>query len=221
MNIDLIQQTELTADQREVLAQDRERWQRMGAGHHLDDWLAFGPGQHIRRTLAMKIAHTNKPEGRAYNEAMAALLHRDRLHTMDKASLTAVLWLHDTPTHMSILNEIRACLTEGQRSRLNSPITARQRVEKELKVRSGGIENKLHKSMVASQKHQLAEQERQIAHLDEKLAAAEARGSLFDLQHDNVDNIARAIVGAISAAKAKKLAEAISAALRAKPKRAG
>ncbi len=66
MTIDSIAQTELTASERDVLAQDRERWSRLGAGAHLDDWLSFGPGLMIRRRLAMRIAHTNKPEGRGY-----------------------------------------------------------------------------------------------------------------------------------------------------------
>src|SRR2546421_12804042 len=95
--------SELTEHERKILAEDRERWRRMGAGEHLDDWLAYGPGQLIRRRLAMKIVHSDKQTGRAYNEAMSALLERDGMHAMDPRSLTAVLWLHENQLHLAIL----------------------------------------------------------------------------------------------------------------------
>jgi hypothetical protein len=52
MDIDFILQTELPQEDREVLAEDKERWHRMGAGQHLSDWLAYAPGLRIRRKLA-------------------------------------------------------------------------------------------------------------------------------------------------------------------------
>ena len=69
----------------------------MGAGGHLDDWLAYQPGLMIRRRLAMRMAFTNKPEGKGYAQAFAELMKADGLHTMDKTSITAVLWLGDDP----------------------------------------------------------------------------------------------------------------------------
>jgi hypothetical protein len=81
------EETELTPGQLELFAEDRERWAHISGGGHLEDWLAFGPGMVLRRTLAMGRAGTNKPEGRGYNEAMAELLERDGLHTMPRARL--------------------------------------------------------------------------------------------------------------------------------------
>jgi hypothetical protein len=225
MNLELILQEELTEDERNILAQDGERWKRMGAGQHLDDWLSFGPGQLIRRTSAMKVAHTNRPEGRAYNETMRALLRRDGLHTMDKKAMTAVLWLHENAEHLAILREIRSTMTEGERSRLNSPITAQQRVRKVLQRRTKDPDNNPHVSPLADLRHQLLEKTREIAHLQERLAAAENDGSLFDLRSDSIDDIARTIVNTIAPARAKKLADTISAKLKvelmAKAKPAG
>src|SRR5258706_12749949 len=66
MAIDNIEQSELTASERGVLADDRERFKRLGAGAHLDDWLAFIPGLRIRRHLAMKLCHIIRPQGRCY-----------------------------------------------------------------------------------------------------------------------------------------------------------
>ena len=44
MTYETIRQTDLTANERQVLANDRTRWQKMGAGAHLNDWLAYGDG---------------------------------------------------------------------------------------------------------------------------------------------------------------------------------
>jgi hypothetical protein len=44
MKIDDIKQTDLTQSERDVLKADRERWRHMGAGGHLDDWLAYQAG---------------------------------------------------------------------------------------------------------------------------------------------------------------------------------
>ena len=88
----------------------------MGAGAHLDDWLAYGPGFMIRRRMAMKIAFVNKPEGKGYAQAFAALMHVDGLHTMDKTSVSAILWLYDDPERMTILRQIRDTMTVGERA---------------------------------------------------------------------------------------------------------
>jgi hypothetical protein len=50
--------------------------------------------------------------------------------TWPKTTITALLWLDDDPERMRILREIRESMTSGERARLNSPISARQRVEK-------------------------------------------------------------------------------------------
>ena len=52
----------------------------MGAGGHLSDWMAFRPGMELRRAMAMKIARANKPEGKGYTGALAALMMRDGLY---------------------------------------------------------------------------------------------------------------------------------------------
>ncbi len=219
MTIDDIEQSELTASERQVLAEDRARWKRMGAGAHLDEWLAYGPGLMIRRRLAMKICHTNRPEGRCYTAAFARLMLHDGLHWSDnrvKTSMTAVLWLHDAAEHMQVLREIREEMTPGERARLNSPISARQRVEKVLNARGAGTEETVRFSPMANLKQAKTELERKVAHLEEQLAAAERRdGSLFDLKRDKADDIVGTIVANVSAHKAETIARGILAALKA------
>jgi hypothetical protein len=219
MSIDIIKQSELTAGEREVLANDRVRWKRMGGGAHLDEWLAYGPGLMIRRRLAMRVAFVNQPEGKGYAHAFKQLMEADGLHTMDKTSITAVLWLHDNPEHMSVLREICEALSPGARSRLNSPISARQRVEKVLKARAGGTEENLRISPVSLLKQKVAEQERRIAHLQEQLAAAEHDGSLFDLKHDSADDIVAVIGANVTPHKVEAIAKGLTKLVERKRQR--
>jgi hypothetical protein len=65
-------------------------------------------------------------------------------------TLTAVAWLDDDLKRMTILREILDNMSPGERSRLNSPISARRRVERVLKARTGGTEEKLRDSPVAT-----------------------------------------------------------------------
>ena len=146
MSIEDIKQSELTASEREVLTNDRTRWERMGAGAHLDEWLAYGPGLMIRRRLAMRLAFVDRPEGQGYTAAMSQLLEADGIQTKDKtamAAFTAVQWLHDEPERLVILREIREAMKPGQHSQLNNPISARQRVHKILAARASGTEERV------------------------------------------------------------------------------
>lgn len=170
-------------------------------------------------------AYTNRPEGKAYNKYYNELLRDDGFDTNDKkltSTLTAVQWLQDDAEGLTILREIRETMTPGERSRLNSPISAKQRVLAVLKARQGGTEETLKTSPVAVLKAKLVEQTRQIAHLEEQLAAAENRdGSLFDLKRDTADAIGQVIATTVTESKAKNIAKAITEKLRNKQQPAG
>ena len=210
MQIDSIKQTELTQSQRDVLKQDTARWERMSGGGHLDDWLAYQPGLMIRRQLAMRIAFVNKPEGRGYATAFGQLMKSDGLDHMDKTSISALLWLGDEAERMQMLRELREAMTPGRRSRLNSPISARQLVEKALKARADGTEESVKASPVALLKAQIMDLSRENAELQHKLTKA-SDGSLFDLKKDNADDIATVIVNTVTGTKAKAIADGIAA----------
>jgi hypothetical protein len=211
--INTLEAEELTAGERQVLADDRARWKRMGAGAHLDEWLAYGPGLDIRRRLAMKLCHTNRPEGRCYTTMFGQLMQHDGMNWTDntlKTSMTAVLWLYSDPERMTELRNIRETMTPGERARLNSPISARQRVEKILRARVGGTEETMRTAPMTILKKQVAEQNRTIADLQEQLAAAEARdGSLFDLKRDSTDNIVKTFVANVTEHRATMIARGI------------
>lgn len=217
-DVEDIKQKELTASQREVLVADGKRWRHLAGGGHLDDWLAFGPGLLLRRMLAMKIAYTNRPEGKGYAMAFAAMMKADGLDTMDKESITAVLWLNDDAERMNILREVRDAMTPGERSRLNSPISARQRVDKLLKARAGGTEGSLRSSPVTNLKARIADLERELAQLKTR-----DEGSLFDLKRDGAEAIAAVMTDPANCSepKARRIIAAMTAALKARQKHAG
>jgi hypothetical protein len=231
MTTESIKQTELTQSERDVLRADTERWRNMGSGGHLDDWLAYYPGLDIRRRLAMKLAFTNRPEGKGYVLNFNQLMRDDGFDTNDKTNMShmsAVLWLRDNPEHEKVLREIREAMSPGQRSRLNTPIAARQRVKAELerreKERHGTVdEMEARSSPLAIYKKQIAEQNRKIAHLEEQLAAAENDTSLFDLKRSSADEIVRVMTDptAISQHKATTIAKGILAAFKTRQKPAG
>jgi len=105
-------------------------------------------------------------------------------------------------------------MTDGERARLNSPITARQRVETAIKAKT-----ETPPPPKASLRTQLADKDRKIdmltARLQEAEAAADA-GSLFDLKSDTADDIASAIVANVSSSKASSIAKAIKEKMKAK-----
>jgi hypothetical protein len=206
LTLDNIEQTELTASERDVLARASETGRRLGAGSHLDEWLTLTPAVRIIKHLAMKLNHVNRPEGRGYAESFGQMMQRHNLHIFDKTTITALLWLDDDPQRMAILKEIREAMTPGERARLNSPISARQRIEKVLKAREQGTEERQKDSPVTLLKRRLAELERE-------LAEAQAN-SLFDLRADSVEDIAAAIAANLHEGKAAALAKALPEAIK-------
>jgi hypothetical protein len=137
--------------------------------------------------------------------------------------MAAVLWICDIAEHKQILQEILDALSPGQRSRLNTPIAARQRINTVLDARAHRTEEKVKQAPLTLAKQQLAEQNRKIAHLEEQLAAAQNDGSLFDLRRDSVDHIIRVMTdpSTISEHKARRIASGILAELKARSKPGG
>src|SRR5262249_6221271 len=112
-----------------ILKADKKRYEKMYAGQHLDEWLAFGPGHGIRRREAIRIAQNDK--GHNYTTTMNILVSMAGMDPNDKKlmrCLADALWLTEDEDRMDALQEIRAEMPPGDRARLNSPITARQKV---------------------------------------------------------------------------------------------
>ena len=82
----------------------------------------------LRQEMALRIAGTNRREGKGYTGALSALMMRDGLYDSTtvtqpaKESFGAVLWFGVKNHRMEILQEILRDMTPGQRARFNSPI---------------------------------------------------------------------------------------------------
>jgi hypothetical protein len=132
---------QLSPGERESLASARDLAKSIAKGKHLNDWLSLGESQKIGSRLAMRLAQTNQRAGALYTKYLHQLLQYDGIDTDDKkimSSLTAVSWLVDDehPKRLATLHEGRAGMSQGELSRMNSPITARTFVQKILKPRA-------------------------------------------------------------------------------------
>jgi hypothetical protein len=218
VSIEDIKRNELTPDEQAILAEDKLRWARMGAGGHLDDWLAYQPGLVIRRRMALKLAYTPKPEGSKYNKAFKVILEADGIDQLGGTAITALLWLAEDPVRMETLVTLRAGMTPGEKARFNSPITARQKVEKALKGEGNDDQQKEEKvTPLAKANASIVDLEEQLSALTKKLDKAE-EGSLFDLKNDTADDIAMVIVNNVSEYKVKAIIAALSAWVKDKKK---
>ena len=198
---------------------DAERAKHMTVGQHLQDWLDFEVSLWGIRHEAMRAAFTNQPKGRGYNEAMSALMAHYGLDKLDRTSVSGVLWLTDQAdkygpellTRKQILDAVLTKMTPQERSRLGSPITARQRVEAVIRdlARADDAETKRRESPIAMLKKQLADAQRELA---EARAALKSKddGSLFDLKTDTPDVIARVIVAHATDNKVDQLLKALT-----------
>jgi hypothetical protein len=198
----------------EVLEHDRAVIERLGAGVHLDEWLSLYEGLAILRRMAMHFAHTNRPEGKAYQQELARLYKDAGIDTKDKTimhALAAVVWIGDSVEHMTLLREMREAMTPGERSRLNSPISARQRITKQL-LQARETQDKTQTSPFAQLKQDLAAKDREIAELKQRIAKFDG-GSQVDFARDSADDIA-AVVARLSKHKANAIYAAIGKLLK-------
>ena len=177
---------ELPHDEREILVSARELGKSIAKGRHLDEWLLLAEAQKIRSRLAMRLAQTNHRTGAAYTKYLHRVLQHAGIDTKDKkimSSLTALSWLVDDEhsERLEILQKRRASMSQGELSRMNSPITARTFVQKVLKPRVPVP----------------ARQDEPVGNIDEKFA------DYFNSDSD--EDIAATMIG-IDALKAKRVA---------------
>jgi hypothetical protein len=98
----------------------REALDRINIGRDFTDWFKVAPALDAARTEAMKTAGVNETIGAIYNKAFGEILKRERLWTdkLDSATRNNLFTLYK---HRSLIEEWRAKLTPGERSRWNHP----------------------------------------------------------------------------------------------------
>jgi hypothetical protein len=202
MTIEALEQTDLDDKERTSIELASALWKRLGDGAQLDEWLTLiGPLQSGRR-LAMRVAHTNQPQGRGYNEAFGAW-RQLRFPGLGTTVVSCLLWLGDDPQRQIALAELRRAMTPDQRAKLNSPITARQKVEKMLKPKAEGDDDKPESATVKMKAVIVA-----LSEENERLKRAADSGSLFDLQLTSGKGIGETIAKTITEWKWKEIVKA-------------
>ena len=142
-----------------------------------------------------------------------------------KSYFSHVLWFNEDGERLNILREIREAMTPGERSRLNTPVAARQRVEAVLKARRGDTEEKVKASPVVLLKDQLAAASREIAQLKAKLERLEQRDDhanvYFDLRKDDAKHIGETMTQHMEELKFDRVVKAAKERFRTKRYKAG
>ena len=70
----------------EVYREAREAIERLNSTRDYQDWVKVSDAMTVARTEAMKLSAKNKPEGRAYCQALSRILKREGLDVFDSAT---------------------------------------------------------------------------------------------------------------------------------------
>ena len=70
----------------ELIRLGQEAWTRLTSCQSWNDWLLVGEALLVGRTECMRVAHTNKPEGRRYNEEFSSWLKATKFDGIDKST---------------------------------------------------------------------------------------------------------------------------------------
>jgi hypothetical protein len=102
----------------EIIRDGQEAWQRLSSGHSRHDWLRVGKACQLLRTEAMRSAHTNKPEGRRYNQEYSDLLKANGLDGIDKATRSRLFAILD---NIAEIEKWLATVPANKKLHLNHP----------------------------------------------------------------------------------------------------
>jgi hypothetical protein len=98
----------------------REALDRLNTGRDWSDWQKVGAALAVGRTEAMRIANTNRPKGKKYNQAFGDVLKREQLGTdrLDSATRNQLLQIAG---NLPAIEEWRETLDPDKRLKLNHP----------------------------------------------------------------------------------------------------
>jgi hypothetical protein len=102
----------------------QEAWSRLVSCQSWNDWILVGNALFAGRAEAMRTAHTNKPEGRRYNEEFGYWLKANGFDVIDKSTRSR---LFECLAHRNEIETWRATLTTSQRLELNHPAVVLRR----------------------------------------------------------------------------------------------
>src|SRR5262245_51966357 len=106
-------------------------WKRLKKCKTWADWMAVGEALATGRTIAMKAAETNRPEGKAYNQIFSQWLIRYGLNEIDKSARAKLLYVME---HRGEIEDFRAALPTSIRLELNHPVSVLRRYQAQTRV---------------------------------------------------------------------------------------
>jgi hypothetical protein len=106
------------SDVERVSRQGTQAWQRLKKDKSWLDWLKVGEAHVVGRDWAMRIASTNRPQGKAYNTAFGEWLAKYKFADMDKGNRARLFEVMD---NLAQIEQWRQTLTLTERLKLNHP----------------------------------------------------------------------------------------------------
>ena len=121
----------LSENDRAIIAAAAAQWQTLGKGAALDSWLSLAPALLVLRRAAIEA----KGDG-AYKKLFRRLLDDHGFVGIKSSVTSAIMFCAEPAEHVEALREIRSRMTPAQLARLQSPMTAAQRITVYLRQQS-------------------------------------------------------------------------------------
>jgi hypothetical protein len=189
-----------------ILNEAREAWEFHSQGLGWLKWVAVGRGLQECQHLALTATHSNDMTSFTARMAMADILKRERLDRINKGDRSILLKVME---NLPAITAWQATLSTSERIRYNHPQAVWKRYQKATVVpppdpqaASGGET----KATPRGYKAALGDAESKISVLEQRL---KTEGSLFNLNSDTPEEIARAIVGNVALSRAERIAREV------------
>jgi hypothetical protein len=168
-------------------------------------WVDIGRGFYTMQVATMRLAHTNRPIGKAYNAAYK-LIEKPvpELTRVDPAIRTDAMWLFENAERVMAW---RATLSQSQRDLWNNPRTLRRHFEKATRAAP------LAETALRQTKNDvIAAQEERIDELEQR--RSKVPGDQFNLKTDSPRSIARVLIEEMTLGRAEMLAAELARQVR-------
>lgn len=189
----------------ECIRAAQEAWHRLSSGHTRQDWLLVGKACQLLRVEAMRTAHTNRPEGRRYNQEYSELLKADGFAGINKAVRSKLFFILD---NIIEIEKWLATIPANKRLELNHPHTIWRAYQRTVVKKPDDVAAKK-PSHVEKLKTSLIESQEENA----KLKREVERGSPFT-RGDTARDIAGVVFRMISPSKAREVAKEFNRLVR-------
>jgi hypothetical protein len=211
-------QQNMTDDDRAKFERGAAMLKQLQSGRGFDEhWVPIGEGLLAVRRTVMNVLRLKTARGGHYNDMFGKLCAKTPYAEMHKVERSNLLYCME---HLADIIEMRVGWTPSERAKVNHPDSMAKRL-REFLNRAPVEAPRRNVSPMALLKDKNERLERANLDQAERIAALETQagsGSLFDLQRDTPDDIARVIADAVTLYKARAIHHSLGQAIAAKPK---